>query len=146
MLALMSDPLTGEPCGVHRTLLARDGKAKAPGPLPAKMMCGAAGVIRLVPDADVTSGLGLAEGIETSLSVMQAFGWRPVWAAASAGAIRNFPPLAGIEALTLFADPDGVGIEAARRCAERWSEAGREARICIPPAGDFNDLARERAA
>ena len=46
--------------------------------------------------------------------------------------------LPGIEALTLFADPDGAGLEAAERCAARWAAAGREARICKPPAGDFN--------
>jgi hypothetical protein len=146
LVALMSDPLSGAPCGVHRTFLARDGSGKASGPLPTKMMAGAAGVIRLVPDADVTCGLGLAEGIETALSVMQGFGWRPVWAATSAGAIRRFPVLPGIEALTIFADPDGAGMEAARACAGAWAEAGREARICAPPAGDFNDAIRGRAA
>ncbi|MCX7370988.1 MAG: toprim domain-containing protein [Alphaproteobacteria bacterium] len=151
MLALMTDAETGEPCGVHRTFILHDGSAKAPpGPRgePAKMMCGAAGIIRLTPDADVTTGLGIAEGIETSLAVMQAFGWRPVWAACSAGAIARFPVLRGIEALTVFADPDGPGLTAARACCERWAAAGREARILAPPAGagDFNDLARERAA
>ena len=30
MLALMTDPVTGEPCGVHRTFLTRDGGGKAP--------------------------------------------------------------------------------------------------------------------
>jgi len=146
MVALMSDPVMGEPCGVHRTFLARDGSGKAPGPMPTKMMCGAAGVIRLIADDEVTGGLGIAEGIETALSVMQGFGWRPVWAATSAGAIRTFPILPGIEALTIFADPDGAGMEAARICARRWVEAGQEARICAPPRGDFNDLARECAA
>ena len=145
MLALMTDPVTGEPCGVHRTFLARDGIGKAPGPMPTKMMCGAAGVICLSPDDEVMGGLGIAEGIETALSVMQGFGWRPIWAAASAGAIRTFPVLSGIEALTIFADPDGVGLKAARSCARRWAEAGREARICAPRRGDFNDLAREIA-
>lgn len=146
MVALMTDPATGEPCGVHRTFLSRDGSGKAPGPLPAKMMAGRAGIIRLVPDEEVTIGLGIAEGIETSLAVMQGFGWRPVWAAATAGAIRTFPVLPGIEALTIFADPDGAGMEAAEACAARWAEAGREVRIAAPPEGDFNDMIRERAA
>jgi putative DNA primase/helicase len=146
MLALMTDPLTDEPVGVHRTFLARDGRGKAPGPLPAKMMCGAAGIVRLTPDEDVTLGLGIAEGIETSLSVMQLFDFRPVWAATSAGAIRSFPILPGIEALTIFADPDGAGMEAAQACVARWREAGREARIIAPPgAADFNDMLRGAA-
>ena len=147
MLALMTDPLTGRPCGVHRTFLARDGSGKAPGSLPAKMMLGSAGIIRLTPDEEVTSGLGIAEGIETALSVLQGFGWRPVWAATSAGAIRTFPMLPGIEALTVFADADGAGTDAATACCARWREAGIEARIVLPPEGaDFNDLIRKDAA
>jgi len=146
MVTLMTDPTTGQPCGVHRTFLARDGSGKAPGPMPAKMMAGNAGIIRLVPDEEVTMGLGIAEGIETSLAVMQGFGWRPVWAAASAGAIRAFPVLPGLGALTVFSDPDGAGMAAANECARRWEMAGREARVCAPPRGDFNDLIQEHAA
>ena len=163
MLALLSDAVTGEPCGVHRTFLTQDGNAKAPGPLPARMMAGKAGLVRLVPDAAVTSGLGIAEGIETSLAVMQAFSWRPVWAAASAGMIAGLPVLPGIQALTVFADadaprfrgegghtgpdmPDGAGLYAAGAVASRWQAAGREVRVLAPPRGDFNDLAGKRCA
>ena len=138
MLALMSSPETGASCGVHRTFLKADGSGKADG--HAKMMIGEAGIIRLTPAELVGAGLGIAEGIETSLTVMQAFDWRPVWAAASAGGIACFPVLRGIESLTIFADADGAGFNAARRCAERWAEAGREATMILPPAGDFNDL------
>ena len=144
MVALMTDPATGQPCGVHRTFLAangrdrlRDGKGK--------MMAGNAGVIRLSPDAEVTQGLGLAEGIETSLAVMQGFAWRPIWAATSAGAIARFPVLPGIEALTVFADADGPGLEAAQTCIARWADAGRESQIHAPPAGDFNDMTKGAA-
>lgn len=147
MLALMTNPTTGEACGVHRTFLTSDGSGKAPGPMAAKMMAGAAGVVRLVPDAEVTMGLGITEGIETGLSVMQSYGWRPVWAATSAGMIRTFPVLPSIEALTLFADADGAGMDSAEACAVRWAEAAREVEIIAPPAGlDFNDLQRDRAA
>jgi putative DNA primase/helicase len=145
MLALMTEPITGHPCGVHRTFLARDGGGKAPpGPRgeAAKMMAGGAGVVRLVPDEEVGSGLGLAEGIETALAVEQGFGWRPVWAATSAPAIRTFPVLSGIECLTIFADADdgGAGRAAAVACAARWADAGRGARICAAPGGeDFAD-------
>jgi putative DNA primase/helicase len=104
-------------------------------------------VVRLMPDEEVTGGLGIAEGIETALSVMQGFGWRPVWAATSAGMIRSLPVLPGIEALTIFADADGAGMAAATACAARWKDAGAEARIVAAPAGqDFNDALRERAA
>ncbi|MBD0276220.1 MAG: toprim domain-containing protein, partial [Acetobacteraceae bacterium] len=63
----------------------------------------------------------------------------PVWAAGSAGGIRNFPVLPGIEALTIFADQDGAGIGAARECGRRWAEAGREARLLAPPEGDWDN-------
>jgi putative DNA primase/helicase len=143
MVALMTTPETAKPCGVHRTFIRADGSGKAQG--QTKMMAGAAGVIRLVPDEDVTLGLGLTEGIETALAVMQRAGWRPVWAASSAGAVRRFPVVPGIEALTIFADTGDAGISAAEDCAARWHDAGREARIIAPPAGDWDDATRRCA-
>lgn len=144
MVALMTSPETGEPCGVHRTYLAPDGRDRLRD-AKGRAMLGRAGVVRLVPDEEVTLGLGIGEGIETCLAVLQGFGWRPIWAATSAGSIARFPVLAGIEALTVFADADGPGLAAARTCIARWKDAGREARLLAPPAGDFNDLAREAA-
>jgi putative DNA primase/helicase len=146
MLALMTDPMTAEPCGTHRTFLVPDGRGKAAG--QAKMMAGHAGLVRLVPDAEVTIGLGIAEGIETALRVMQGFGWSPVWAATSAGGIARFPVLAGIEELTIFADADdrGAGVNAALACAERWSQLARRVTILEPPAGTDFDSATGRAA
>lgn len=143
MIALMTRPETAEPCGVHRTYLRPDGSGKAEG--QAKMMAGHAGVIRLVPDEDVIEGLGIAEGIETALAVMQGFAWSPVWAATSAGAIASFPVLPSIGDLTIFADADAAGTTAADACAARWRDAGRHAAVLRPPAGDFNDLLREAA-
>jgi putative DNA primase/helicase len=139
MVALMTLPETGEPCGAHVTYLRPDGTGKAEGERN-KIMLGAAGVIRLVPDTEVTMGLGLAEGIETALAAMQGAGWRPVWAATSAGAMDRFPVLPGVEALTVFADADGPGMDAARACCRRWADAGREGRILAPPAGDWDDV------
>ena len=37
--------------------------------------------------------------------------------------------LEGIESLTIFADADKPGLDAAETCCERWREAGREARV-----------------
>jgi hypothetical protein len=145
MLALMSDPSTGEPCGLHRTFIAADGRDRLRDS-KGKAMLGNAGVIRLSRDEDVTAGLGIAEGIETALAVVQMFGWRPVWAATSAGMLARFPVLPGVESLTVFADPDGAGLAAAETCAAHWAEAGREAFISTPPAGDFNDMIRRGKA
>jgi putative DNA primase/helicase len=144
MLAEMVDPVTGEWRGLHVTYLRADGTGKAEGER-AKVMFGGVGAIRLAP-LNGSTRLGIAEGAETTLSVAQGFGWTPVWAATSAGAIARFPVLPDVTELTLFADPDGPGLAAARKCAGRWQAAGRHARLCIPPAGigDFNDLHRAR--
>ena len=135
MIALMTDPVTAEPVGIHRTFILPDGGGKAD--VQAKMMLGNAGVIRLVEDAEVTTGLGIAEGIETSLAIMQRAGWSPIWACGSAGMIARFPVLAGIEALTVFPDLDdkGAGIDAARKCIARYRDAGKETTIIKPPIG-----------
>lgn len=156
MVSLMTHPETAEPVGLHRTFLAADGAGKVDQGQQ-KMMIGRAGVIRLVEDAEVTIGLGIAEGIETALAVMQRAAWRPVWACGSAGAISKFPILPGIEALTIFADHDlansktgrRAGMDAALECALRWQAGRRDAVIATPPeGGDWLDalMPREAAA
>ena len=88
VVALMTDPLTNEPCGVHRTFLNADGSKRE------RKMLGRQGVVRVSPDEDVTHGLGIAEGVEDALAVLSS-GWAPVWAATSCGAIERFPVLLG---------------------------------------------------
>jgi CHC2-type zinc finger protein/Toprim domain-containing protein len=145
MVALMTDPVTGEPRGVHRTFLLSDGSGKARVAKP-KMMLGRSGVVRLVDLDEISIGLGLTEGIETALTVMQRIGWGPVWAATSAGAIASFPALR-VTTLNIFADHDPAGLTAARDCAARWNGAGAEVLIHTPPPGeDWADAARRLAA
>ena len=124
VVALMTDAVSGESIGVHRTFLDADG-AK----LERKML-GRQGVVRLSPDDTVTTALGIAEGVEDSLAVLLS-GWAPMWAATSAGAIARFPVLSGIEALTLFADADAPGVRAAETCAANWRVAGRDVRLAF---------------
>jgi hypothetical protein len=139
MVSLMTDALTNEPVGLHRTFLRADGAGKADIEQP-KQMLGHAGIIRLSENAEVTFGLGLTEGIENGAAVM-ASGWRPICACGSLGMLERFPVLGGIEALTIFSDPKAHEIVGARVCAERWAEAGREAVVRIPGAeGDWNDV------
>jgi hypothetical protein len=92
LMAKMVDIHTGEFRGVHRTALAPDGLGKADIPglgNPKKMLGIAAGAcVKLSPDEEVTSGLHIAEGIETALACI-AMGFRPTWAALSAGGIAN---------------------------------------------------------
>jgi len=142
MVAMMTCPVTGQPTGIHRTFLLPDGSSKALMDKP-KMMLGRAGLIRLA--SPCTEGLGIAEGVETALAAMQVIGWGPVWAAGSCGAIQRLPVLP--YTLTVFADSDGPGVRAARVCAARWADAGREALIHIPPDGtDWADAVRRLAA
>jgi hypothetical protein len=125
VVALMTGAVSGEAIGIHRTFLDADG-AKVE-----RKMLGRQGVVRLLPNSEVTTGLGITEGVEDALAMLLS-GWVPVWAATSAGAIARFPVLAGIEALTIFADADAPGMQAAEICATRWRAAGCETRITSP--------------
>jgi putative DNA primase/helicase len=146
MLGLMSGIVTGRPLGVHRTFLSADGRAKADLE-PNKMMLGRAkgAVLKLSPDEDVTLGLGLVEGIEDGLAVLNS-GWAPVWVCLSAGALASFPVLGGLEALTVFADNDTAGATAAEACVARWRAAAKEASVVAPPQElkDFGAVAEAR--
>jgi hypothetical protein len=128
VIALMTDPVTCEPTGVHRTFLSPGG-AK----LDRKML-GRPGVIRLSPDDYVELGLGICEGLEDGLAVLLS-GWAPIWIATSAGAIARFSVIPTIESLTIFADADKAGTSAARASALNWREAGREVVIAEPING-----------
>jgi Toprim domain len=125
VVALMTDPVTGEPIGVHRTFLDADG-AKIE-----RKMLGRQGVVRLSPDSEVTMGLGITEGVEDGFVVLLS-GWAPVWASTSAGALAKLPILPAIEALTIFADADEPGMQAAAMCRDRWRLAGCEAVVVAP--------------
>ena len=70
VVALMRDPITGEPCGLHRTFLDANA-AKID-----RRMIGRQGVVELSPREDVGHGLGLTEGIEDGLAVLRAAGGR----------------------------------------------------------------------
>lgn len=105
--------------------------------------------IKLSEHADVTLGLTIGEGIETTLSAM-AFELAPAWAVGDANGIRAFPVLGGVECLTIAVDNDenGTGSRCALECSERWTGAGREVfRITPFEAGsDINDLIRGNPA
>lgn len=154
MLGAMTGIETGDFQGIHRTALQADGsgKARVRGLDDAKKMLGASkgACVRLSPDESVATGLATAEGIETALAVIGNFGVSPVWAALSAGTLARFPVLSGVECLSIFADNDAsrTGSAAAQECAERWTSAGRECVIWMPPdiGSDFNDLSGRVAA
>jgi putative DNA primase/helicase len=154
MVAAVVDIRTSDFLALHRTALRSDGgKLRMPGlPDDSRMMLGSnkGGVVKLTPDEEVAQGLVIAEGLETCLTGMGNYGFRPMWAALSSGALGEFPVLPGVDALTIFADNDqsGTGARAALKCAERWTSAGGECVIGTPPeiGTDLNDLARMAAA
>ncbi len=125
LVGLMTDALSGEPTGIHRTILDSDGAKRE------RKMLGRQGVLRLSPDDSMASGLGVTEGIEDGLAILLS-GWSPVWAATSAGAIARLQVIAGIESITVFADADEAGLRAAEHCCARWRTAGCEACIASP--------------
>ena len=136
MVAVVRDA-AGKRIGIHRTYLAWDGTGKADKPLtaeqtdlpapmeqPRKMLGDTqGGAVRLFPIAPI---LGIAEGIETALSVTALFGV-PCWAALSAGNLAAFQVPVGVERLIVFADTGEAGEKAAR-------QLGRE--IAFPRSGD----------
>lgn len=145
LVALVTDTVTRQHLSLHRTWITPVGKAQVS---PPRLLLGqhsiAGGCIRLWPDESVTLGLGIAEGIETALSL--AWGYTPVWATIDAGHLAKFPVLAGIESLVIAQDQDPAGIAAATACASRWADAGKEVWVTRQSANDLNDALQEVAA
>lgn len=129
LVALVTDVTTCAPISLHRTWINADGtKADVE---PPRMLLGghrkAGGVIRLWPDEAVTTGLAVAEGIETALSLAQVF--QPAWALIDAGNLAKLPVLPGIEALSIAVDDDTAGTRAAAACGQRWAQADCDATL-----------------
>jgi CHC2-type zinc finger protein/Toprim domain-containing protein len=151
LLALFRDPVTNKPTGIHRIRLALDNQKverRALGPIGGS-------VIKLWPDEDVTYGLVIGEGIETTLAAATRIKYRgtllqPAWSAGNEDNLANFPVIDGINMLTVLVDHDAnnVGQEAAARCIRRWRQASHEAFGLIPKQvdSDFNDLIKKRAS
>lgn len=146
LVALVTNALTGAPMTLHRTWIRADGRKADVD--PARMLLGEhrkkGGVVRLWLDEQPAS-LGVAEGIETALSLAHAH--RPVWATLDAGNLSALAVLQPVRELLIAADHDEAGIAAANACARRWTSAGRAVRIAMPPdpKTDFNDVARAAA-
>lgn len=140
LVALITDVCTGLQLSLHRTWIKPDGNKAdvSPPRLLLKDHPIAGGVIRLWPDEAVTAGLGIAEGIETALSL--AHGFTPVWSLIDAGHLAKFPVLNGIEELIIAADNDDAGRKAADECARRWAAHAAVRVISADTDGcDLND-------
>jgi putative DNA primase/helicase len=127
---------------VHRTILTADGLKVD------QRMLGRARetAIKFDPCTEVTTGLTIGEGLETTLTARQ-LGFRPAWSLGSAGAISDFPVLSEIEALSINEEHDknGANRRAINSCGTRWHKAGREVIVITPKLGkDLNDTLRGR--
>lgn len=140
LVARITDVCTGAALSLHRTWIRPDGRKAnvTPPRLLLKDHPITDGVIRLWPDEAVTAGLGIAEGIETALSL--AHGFTPVWACIDAGHLAKFPLLAGVQDLIIAADNDAAGRKAADECAARWAGHAAVRVVQSDAAGaDLND-------
>jgi hypothetical protein len=102
------------------------------------------GAVRLGPAGEI---IGLAEGIETALSAAQLFDM-PVWACLGASRMANIWLPSETRSITIFADRDGPGRDAALKAANVF-RAVRDVSVKFPPAGasDWNNaLSMETAA
>jgi putative DNA primase/helicase len=143
MVALIRD-IKGKPIAVHRTWLTPDGSAKASLD-PNKMTLGpmSGGAVRLAPVADTVL---LAEGLETTLSATQLTGL-PGWSTLHAPGMKavQLPP--SVHVVTIAADHDPPGLEAAQVLCERLEADGRSVTMIRPnrEGADFNDVLLEVA-
>ncbi len=142
MLALVERERIG-PVAVHRTFLKADGSGKAAVEIDkASLGPVGGGAVRLAVVRPGTE-LVLAEGIETTLSVMVATGL-PGWSCLSAGGIEKvaLPPKATAVVIAADNDANGVGQRAAEAAAQRFLAEGRIVRVATPPVPgtDFNDV------
>jgi Toprim domain len=143
MLALVRDIVTDEPVAIHRTFLTADKipqriERRSLGPI-------AGGAIKLSLDGDVTHGVLIGEGIESTFSASRVLAMRPCWSVLSRSGIANFPVMAGMECITVAVDNDdsGDGQRDAETLSERMTAAGIEVRRTYSSVGkDFNDVLR----
>ena len=140
LVGLITDIQTNEPLSLHRTWITSTGKANVS---PPRLLLGnhaiKNGVIKLWPPEDVNCVLGIAEGIESALSLSWCV--QPTWATIDAGHLKQFPVLAGITELYIAQDNDIAGIAAATASAKRWTDAGRLVFVSNQQQNDINDLA-----
>lgn len=147
IVALMRDPVTDAPTGIHRIGLDPAGTKLD------RMALGRMGFVKLWPvDGD---RLVVGEGIETVLAAATRIAYRdavltPAWAALNEAGLAGLPVMPGITHLTLLVDNDanGVGQKAAGSCKRVWTAAGRTVATLIPKqeGWDFNDVILRQSA
>lgn len=136
----------GEIVTLHRTYLTPNGHIKKIMAIPnGKTISG--GAVRL--GSPQNGVLGIAEGIETALSVQRGTN-TPCWASVTAIGLENFVPPKGVSKVIVWTDKDRTetGEKAASVLKERLKKDGIEVEIKLPmsniPEGaksiDWNDV------
>jgi len=144
LVAMISSIDGNTPLSLHRTWITATGKADVN---PPRMLLAGhqirAGVIKLWEDADVGHTLGLAEGIESALSLAHSV--QPAWACIDAGHLGEFPLMTGITRVYIAQDADPAGRKAAATCAARYHAAGSRVEVTEQHIGDINNVVTEAA-
>ena len=133
---------------IHKTILQKtDDKVKRGEKLFEKNSQAKGCAVHFDEPTDV---LGVAEGIETALSVKEALPDMPMWAALSASFMDSLDIPDTVKKLYIFYDKDksGAGRKAATKLATRYVPEGVEIYLIEPPMGipsdskgvDFNDV------
>lgn len=94
--------------------------------------------------AEPRKTLGLAEGVESSMSATQLFSI-PCWAACGTR-LGSIAIPDGVEEIVIFGDNGGAGHDAAKKAVESYRKQGYRADAEFPPpgCGDWNDYLREQ--
>ena len=140
MIAAVTD-LSGRVTGAHRTWLAPDGSGKAPVDIQRKAMGNLLGsAVRFGVAGDM---MAAGEGIETILSVRQAFPHMATAAALSAAHLAAFLFPNTLRRLYIVRDNDPAGDGARNSLVERADAAGIQAVVLSPMLEDFNEDLRQ---
>ena len=137
MVAIFND-VNGAIQGIHRTYITESGYKLSSDGINPKLMLGKSEecAVRLSP---VYQTLGIAEGIETALSVT-ALTNVPCWAAGSASNIQNIKLPSEVQHVHIYLDNDSACEEAARIASLRLTSEGRTVQLFRPlHCADFND-------
>lgn len=143
MLGALRD-VNGVVRGMHMTYLTPEGKKADLDPARKVRGYDLSGcAIRL---SDVQPHIGIAEGIETAMSVTALYDV-PCWAAYSANNLESFAVPEGVERVTIYADADKnfVGQRSAMNLAARLYSEGVQVDVApLLASGDYNDQLMKR--
>src|SRR6516165_8352937 len=151
IIALMRDPVTDAPVGIHRI-----GLALVNGTMTKldRMALGRMGVVKLWP-LNGSDTLVAGEGIETVAAAATRIPYRgapltPAWSVVAKDGLVRLPALPGVARLIQLVDNDanGEGQRAAELGQRIWKSAGRTVVPLIPKqqGWDFNDVVLGRKA